>query len=70
MNPLPTRVKPLVIKTFLTFDSMDITFKCDLLHCKAVEQYSTVELFVFRCGKFINFGLALLRVKVLRQVVK
>ena len=28
-NPLTSRVKPWVIQSFLTFDSMDRTLKCD-----------------------------------------
>ena len=37
------------------------------IHWKAVEQYFTVELFVFQCysvcnfGKFDNFGLGIIR---------
>ena len=42
-NPMTPRVKPQVIQSFLTFDSMDRTLKCDR---KAVEQYFTVVLFV------------------------
>ena len=51
---------PWVIKSFLTLDSMDRTLKFD--HWKAVEQYFTVVLFVFRfysvCNlrKIFNFG--------------
>ena len=45
VNSLTPRLEPLVIQSFLTFDSMDRTLKCD--HCwKAVEQYFTVVLFV------------------------
>ena len=50
-----------MIQTFLTFNSMDKALRCDY-SMEAVEQYSTVVLFVFRfypvCkfGKFINFG--------------
>ena len=29
VNPLTPRVKPCVIQTFLSFDSMDRTLKCD-----------------------------------------
>ena len=29
VNPLPPRVKPWVIQSFQTFDSMDRTLKCD-----------------------------------------
>ena len=29
VNPLTPRVKPWVIQSFLTFDSMDRTLKCD-----------------------------------------
>ena len=29
VNPLPPKVKPWVIQSFLTFDSMDSTPKCD-----------------------------------------
>ena len=31
VNPLTLRVKPWVIQSFLTFDSMDRTLKCDHL---------------------------------------
>ena len=31
VNPLTPRVKPWVIQSFLTFDSMDRTLKCDHL---------------------------------------
>ena len=45
VNPLTARVRPWVIQSFLTFDSMDRTLKCD--HSwKAVEQYFIVVLFV------------------------
>ena len=46
LNPLTPRVKPQVIQSFLTFDSMDRTLKCETIHCKAAEQYFTVVLFV------------------------
>ena len=38
VNPLTPRVKPWVIQSFLTFDSMDRTLKCDhsLKSCSAV----------------------------------
>ena len=38
VNPLTPRVKPWVIKSFLIFDSMDRTLKCDhsLESCHAV----------------------------------
>ena len=62
VNPLTSRVKPLVIQSFLSFDTMDGTRR------KAVEQYLIIELFVFQfypvsCnfGKFINFVLGTVR---------
>ena len=65
VTPLTPRVKPCVIQSFLTFDSVDRTLKCyHLFHWKAVEQYFTVVLFVFQvCNfvKFINFGLGTVR---------
>ena len=45
LNPLTPRVKQNVIQSFITFDSMDRTLKCDH-SLKAVEQYFTVVLFV------------------------
>ena len=44
LNPLTPRVKPWVIQSFLTFDSMDRT-RSVTIHWKAVEQYFTVSLF-------------------------
>ena len=41
VNPLTPRVKPWVIQSFLTFDSMDRTLKCDHL-LKAVEHCCAV----------------------------
>ena len=64
-NPYPVltpRVKPWAMQSFLTFDSIDRTLKCDH-SLKAVEQYFTKVLFVFQFwpvstfGKFISFGL-------------
>ena len=58
-------MKPWVMQSFVTFDSMNRTLKCD--HSLSVEQYFTVVLFVFQfypvCtfGKFINFGLGTVR---------
>ena len=46
-NPLTPRVKPWVIQSFLTFDCMDRTLKCQTIYWKAVEQYFTVVLFCF-----------------------
>ena len=43
VNCLTHSVKPWLIQSFLTFDSMNRT-----LHWKAVEQYFTVVLFVFQ----------------------
>ena len=66
VNPLTPRVKPWVIQSFLTFDSMKRTLKCDHL-LESFEQYFTVLLYVFQfypvCnfGKFINFGLSTAR---------
>ena len=60
-------MKPWVVQSFLTVDSNDRPLKCD--HWKAVKQYLTVVLFVFKfhpvCnfGKFINFGLGIIRSK-------
>ena len=54
-------MKPWVIKSFLTFDSMNRTLASDI-QWKAAEQYSTVVFSFFNfyqvCnfGKFINFG--------------
>ena len=45
VNPLTPRVKPWVIQSFLTFDSMDRTLSVTI-HWKAVGQYFTVVLFV------------------------
>ena len=45
VNPLTPRVKPWVIQSFLTFDSMDKTLNVTV-YWKAVEQYFTVVLFV------------------------
>ena len=62
VNPLTPRVKPWVIQSFLTFDSMDRTVKCDhslesccavhVLYCRAV---------TCNFGKFINFRLGTFR---------
>ena len=59
INPLTPRVKPHVIKNFLTFDSMDRTLKCDHL-LEAVEQYFAVCFSfspVCNCWKIYHFGL-------------
>ena len=48
LNPLTPRVKPLVIKNFLTFDSMNRTLKCDhslessraILYCGAAFNFT------------------------------
>ena len=50
VNSLTSKVKPWVIKSFVTFDSMDRILQCDnsLENCKAVEQYVTEVPFVFR----------------------
>ena len=67
VDPLTPRVKPWVIQSFLTFDFMYRTLKCD--HWKAVEQCFTVVLFDFQCypvcnfGKFISFGLDTVRIE-------
>ena len=42
VNPLAPRVKPLMIQSFVTFDSMDRTFKCDHSLESAVVLRSTV----------------------------
>ena len=65
VNPLTPRVKPWLIQSFLTFNSMDRTLKCD--HWKAVEKYFTLVLQYFnftqfcKFGKFIFFGLGTVR---------
>ena len=42
INPSTPRVKPWVIQSFLTFDSVDRTLMCEMMiHWKAVEQYFT-----------------------------
>ena len=48
-------MKPWVIKSFLTFHSMDRTLKCDH-SMEAVAQYFTVVLFVFQFCPVCNFG--------------
>ena len=60
VNPLTPRVKPVVMQSFLTFDSMNRTLKRDhllesstLLWCFRVFQFHPVCNF----GKFIKFGL-------------
>ena len=68
LNPLTPGVKSWVIQSFLTFDSMDRTLKCDhsLESCRAALYCGTV-VFVFQfypvCsfGKFINFALGTVR---------
>ena len=45
VNPLTPRVKPWVIQSVLTFDSVYRTLSVTI-HWKAVEQYFTVVLFV------------------------
>ena len=63
-NPLIPRVKPWVIQSFVTFDSMDRNLKCDhsldsclaVLFCGAVSQ-------VGNFGKFPILDLALSEVK-------
>ena len=49
VNPLTPKVKPWVIQSFLTFDSMDRTLKCG--------QFYPVCYF----GKFISFGIGTVR---------
>ena len=44
VNPLTPKVKPWIIQSFLTFDSMDRILSVTI-HCKAVEQYFTVVQF-------------------------
>ena len=46
VNPLTPRVKPWVMQSFLTFDSMDRTLKCDHSLESCGMQYFTVVLFV------------------------
>ena len=60
LNPLTPRVKPCMIRSFLTFDSMDKTPKSDH-SLEAVEQYFTVVLFVFQFYPVCNFGLGTVR---------
>ena len=56
VNLLTPRVKPWVIQSFLTFDSMYRTLKCDhSLEIKAVEQYFAVVLFVLKFYPFCYF---------------
>ena len=59
VNPLTPTVKPRVIQSFLTFDSMDRTLKCDPFDRNLLSGtlLYTLELFVFNFGKFINFVL-------------
>ena len=45
VNPLTPRVKPWVIQSFLSFDSMDRSLKSVPIHWKAVEEYFTVVQF-------------------------
>ena len=49
VNPLTPRVKPWVIQSFLTFDSMDRTLKCDhsLESCSAVLYCGAVCFSIF-----------------------
>ena len=54
VNPLTPRVKPWVIQSFLTFDSMYRTSSVTI-HWKAVEQNLTVVLFVFHFYPVSNF---------------
>ena len=60
VNPLTPIVKPWVIQSFLIFDSMDRTLKCDhsLESCSAV-LYCLYPVCNF--GKFINFGIDTVR---------
>ena len=59
---MTSRVKPFLIQSFLTFDSMTES-ESVTSHCYAIEQYVTVVRFAFQfypvCdfGKFISFGL-------------
>ena len=53
VNPLTPRVKPWVIKSFLSFDSMD---RSVTTLWKGVEQYFTVVLFVFQFYSVCNLG--------------
>ena len=61
------RVKPEMIENFLTFDS---------IHWKALEQYFTAVLFVFKfyplCnfGTFIKFGLVTIKCERLKKSVR
>ena len=45
VNPLTAKMRPWVIQSFLSFDSMDRTLSVTI-HWKAIEQYFTVVLFV------------------------
>ena len=65
IDPLTPRVKRWVMQSFLTFDSMDRTLKCDhsLETCWAV-LYCSVVCFstqFFKVGKYVNFGLSTVR---------
>ena len=64
-TPLTPRVKPRVMQGFLTFNSMNRTFKCNhSLESRGAVLYSGA---VFQCypvcnfGKFINFGYGTVR---------
>ena len=60
VNPLTPRVKPWVIQSFLSFDSMNRTLKCDhsLESCWAVLYCLFFQFYpVCNFEKIINFGL-------------
>ena len=57
VDPLTPRVKPWVIQSFLTFDSMDRTVKCD----HSLERCCTLLLccgFFFQFYPVCNFGIS------------
>ena len=67
-DPLTPRVKPCVIKSFPTFDSVDRTLKChhSLESCWAVLFLKFYP--VCNCGKFINFGLGAVTSKRVKNI--
>ena len=54
VNPLTLRVKPWVMQSFLTFDSMEEP-QSVTIHRKDAEQYFTVVLFDFQFYPVCNF---------------
>ena len=60
VNTLTPRVKPWVIQSFLTFDSMDRTLKCDhsLESCRAVLYCGAVCLSVWKNLSVLDLALS------------